>query len=215
MTFDNPIPTQSRRPAGQGMTLLEAALAMMIMAILSIGVSSLVKTGVETQMSQRTHEVMQTVGVNIVDDLRRDIRLADTATVSSNGRSLSLVLPISTLNSAVGSTVNYQWTAANNFTRQETLNSGGTNTKTYNDPNTLSAKINIDCNDSANGVSRCFTAMNLNNDTTPQPRQIRIDAIRVYQTPGGAGTVIDQYFQAPSFILRKFSFDLISATQFQ
>lgn len=187
------------KAAHRGVTLLEMALSMMILAILSVGVSSLVKTGVENQLAQRTHQNMQTVGLNIVDDLRMDIRTADRATVSNGGNTLTLSTP--------NGNIIYNLTASNDFTRF--VQATGV-TRTYNDPNAFNPRLQVRC---PNG---CFQAALLNNDPVPSPRQIFVEELLVEQVlPNGSGTMIDRAFGAANFPVRAFSFDVMSAKEFQ
>ncbi len=194
-------PHASRRKSVKGLTLLEVALCIAILAILSVGVSSLVKTGVETQLAQRVHQDMQAIGMNIVDDLRQDIRTADRATVAGGGNTLTLDMP-------TGTQIVYQLSGANAFTRWEQATGA---TKLYNDPNVFTVPLQVQC------PAGCFEALMPNNDAVPSPRQIFVRTLSVAQVlpAGNAGTMIDQSFGPANFTLREFSFDVMSATEFQ
>jgi prepilin-type N-terminal cleavage/methylation domain-containing protein len=183
-----------KRRSAKGLTLLETAIAMMILAILSVAVSNLVKAGVETQMARRADLNMQSIAMNIVDDLRRDIRTADKLSVAGNtGNTLTL-----TNN---GITISYRLNGA-----QLTRTENGAN-KSYND----TSQFNVICPQS------CFTAKDFNQDPTPLPRQIQINEIQVQQNVPTSATknIIDKAFGPANFTIRQFTFSPISAMEFQ
>jgi prepilin-type N-terminal cleavage/methylation domain-containing protein len=191
-----------------GLTLIEVALAIMILAILSIGVSSLVRTGVETQMSRRIQEYMQAIGLNIVDDLRRDLRTADQAVISNGGNRLTITGP--------NGTIQYNLTVGNTFTRTQDAV-----IKTYNDPNQYQPWPEVVC---LNGgaAAPCFTGFRkdlsspgvmLANNANPQ--QIKLADITVRQAPVGGGTIIDNAFGMSNFSVRNITLSLTSQTDFR
>jgi Tfp pilus assembly protein PilV len=177
--------------ASQGLSLLEMALGLMILSILSVGVSALVKTGVESQMAHRTNQLVQNVGLNIVDDLRMDIRTAEKAT--ANGNQLILDMPDS-------SQITYQ---LNGIEFSRTSSSGGT--KIYNASQT--AKLQVLCE------APCFTPGVINNQGNP--RQIIVKSLEVSQVLSNSGNIIDVAFKPANFSIRNFSFEVPSATEFQ
>jgi hypothetical protein len=183
-----------RRAIAPGITLLETALGMMILSILSIGVSSIVKAGIEAQMSERTHQHMQTIGMNIVDDLRNDIRVADEVTVT-NSSTLTVLLDDVTNQTAVYQLVGTQ------FQRRET----GKQTKIYNDPNMYSTLMEISC------PSGCFQAQKPNSSS--MPKQILLPKIMISKPQNS--TAIDKYFAPPNFTISNFAFDVATATEFR
>ncbi|MCE3235161.1 MAG: hypothetical protein K0Q50_1341 [Vampirovibrio sp.] len=187
-----------------GLSLLEIGIGMMLLAILSVGVSSLVRTGVENQMSERAHQEMQSIGLNIVDDIRLDIRKADIVTVP-NSSTLSLVM-----DAAANQTVTYQLESGGKFSRSET----GKAKKYYNfdtASNSYWNRMQVTCPDTPG----CFSAESLN--TENKPRQIRLPNLRVVQQlpNGNQGSLIDQHFGPANFTVKDFSFDVPSATVFQ
>lgn len=196
---------QRKRKRDRGITLLEIALGMMILAVLSVGVSSLVKTGVESQLSERAHQYMQTVALNIVDDIRFDIRKADDVTVL-NPQTLSLTTD--------ASTVTYQLESGGKFSRSET----GKPKKYYNynaTNNTYWNGIQMNCTNPLTGSTSCFEAQSLNADN--KARQIYIPYLGARQPIASAKrtSLIDKYFDEPNYAVKDFSFDVPSATVFQ
>jgi type II secretory pathway pseudopilin PulG len=193
----------------RGITLLEISLGMMILCVLSIGVSSLVKTGVESQMSERTHQYMQTIALNIVDDIRLDIRKADDVTVGSNGQTLNIL--IDTTN------VTYQLESGGKFSRNET----GKPKKYYNydaAKSTYWNGIQLSCNDPVNNTTQCFVEQSMNQDATKnRARQIQIPYLKAVKPMNASQrmSIIDQFFDEPNFAIRDFSFNVPSATVFQ
>lgn len=178
---------ESLHPAAQpGLTLLEMAIGIMIVSILSVAVSSLFKVAVESQMSQRVHENMQMVAINIVDDLRLDIRTADSVEVLNGGNTLRI--------SNVDGEVVYTWSNGGSFVR--TLNSGAQ--KSYSQG--FSPALNVVCEPA------CFQQV--------ADQQILLPELRVEQSTAG-GTVIDRFFSKPNYPVRNIAFDILSATEFQ
>ncbi len=196
-----PIPAIKTR----GVTLIEIALCMMILSILSVAVSNLVLSGVQSQMNQRIDENLQLVAMNIVEDIRLDLRHSAATTVLGGGNTLRIVRHD-------GSIVTYQLTGANNFQRTDT---GTGLTKTYNDPTMYTTPpLQVRCVNNAGANSACFQAQQMNNDATPQPREILLQGLRV-EAAVPSNTVVEQNFGAPNFTVRNFSFDVMSATEFQ
>ena len=101
-----------------GVTLIEMVISLLVIVVLGIGVSSIVRVGIESQMAQRTQENMQIVAMNIVDDLRFDLRTADSIAITGGGNTLSI---------NGGQTV-YSLNGAGDLVRQQNGNA-----KTYND----------------------------------------------------------------------------------
>lgn len=191
-----PLQKVHKHSAVSGLSLIELAIGMMIMVVLSVGVSSLIQTGIESQMSERAHHEMQTVALNIVDDLRNDIRTANRAAVSNGNNTLTLTM-------ASGS-ITYSLAADGKFSRA----SSATGTKQYISGQMTNMRVAC--------PSGCFRAELMNSDTTPSPRQISIPEISVQQVvTTGRQTVIDKAFNSASFSLRDFSFDVLSATEFK
>lgn len=179
-----------------GLSLIELAMAMMIMVILSVGVSSLLQTGIESQLSERAHQEMQSVAMNIVDDLRNDIRTANKAAVSNGNNTLTLTMPTGN--------ITYSLAADGKFSRVSSV----TGTKQYLSGQMTNMKVAC--------PSGCFRAELLNSDNTPSPRQISVPEISVQQViNGNRKTIIDTAFNSASFSLRNFSFDVLSATEFK
>lgn len=190
-----------------GVTLLEMALGMMIVAIVSVGISNLVRAGVESQMAERTHQNMQLVANNIVDDIRFDIRQSVYAYTNSSDTALKLDMPAS--GSQPAFTVVYRL-SGNQFSRQDPRYP---NPKNYNDPSDPNNPLSVQClDDSGNVVVRCFEK-NFQN-SAGHARQIRLPALQVTKTRS-SNTIIDQYFGAPNYTIRDFAFDVMGATEFQ
>lgn len=183
-----------------GISLLEIALAMMILAVLSVGVSSLIKTAVETQMARRTDVTMQSIGLNFADDIRMDVRTADTVSVSSDGKMLTLA--------ASAGNIIYELNSSQQMTRRDTATNS---TKIYNDPAQFNTpRFNVVC------PTTCFTALRFNSDATPVPREVRVNAIQIQpQTTSNSGNIIDQAFGPANFTIKAFTFSILSATEFQ
>jgi len=183
---------------------MEMALAMMIVAILSVGVSSLVRSGVEGQLAQATNDNMQTLSMNIVDDLRQDLRTADSAVISNGGNTLTIVP-----SGGVGGNIIYTLSGTD-LTRSR----GGT-TKTYNDTVQVRPRLQVACPGGA-----CFSGFRA--DTVNKgvmlvdnasPQQIVLPNLTVQGA--GQNTVIDKNFGAPNYAIRNITLTLTSQTVFQ
>jgi hypothetical protein len=137
--------------------------------------------------------------MNIVDDLRHDIRNADKVTVSNGGNTLNVVRDEDS-----GDTVFYELVGTQ-FRRREPSKT----TKIYNDPTLYSTSLQVSC------PSGCFTANLLNSNNLP--KQILIPELKVQKVlpNGNSGSVIDRYFGGANFSIKDFSFDVASATEFQ
>lgn len=189
--------------AHSGVTLLEMALCIMLLSIISVAVSSLVRTGVEGQLSQRTHENMQVIALNIMDDLRFDLRTAEKANclgaptsvvqISNGGNRMSFCNR--------DGQVTYELTSANQMYRT----SPNGIVKVYNQG--FTPTLNVLC------PSGCFAVVN---------GQLQMPDLRVQQATAG-NSLMDQWlrnvedptFGRPTYRMSNTSFALLSATQFQ
>ncbi len=138
--------------ASKGLTLLEACVGMMILAILTVAVGSVVRGGLEAQMNDRLYTTMQMVATNISDDLRFDFQRAARVDVDSASR-ISIYYDAS---SATPDAV-YQ-VVAGNFTGQVTRN-GATVTKNYNLINNA-PPLSVSCVAPSGAAANCFTGQN-------------------------------------------------------
>ncbi|MDX2086116.1 MAG: hypothetical protein SFZ03_12100 [Candidatus Melainabacteria bacterium] len=74
---------QRKQTARPGLTLIEAAIAIGIIGIIGVAVSNVLLAGVEAQLSSKIHTHMETTALNIVDQLRFDLRFARNVTAPS------------------------------------------------------------------------------------------------------------------------------------
>lgn len=191
----------------QGITLIEMAMAMMIVAVLGVGVSGMLKVGAEHNLSERQHQTMQVVAMNLVDDLRYDLRAANTINALGGG-SNTLVIHTTDKQTNAAQTITYALNGSAQMTRQ--LNN--LTPKIYNDPSVFLSNMQIQCS------PNCFqVATGATFSTNGTPTQIAIPqlTVSVPLVAGNKGTVIDQAFQAPNFKLSQFSFNVTAATEFQ
>lgn len=190
-----------------GVTLLELALGLMIVAVLSVAVSSLIRTGVESQISQRTHDMMQVIAMNIIDDLRFDTRTAVAASINAGGNQLTLTPGNN------GVAINYVLNGGN-FQRRQ-----GASIKDYNTG--ITPPLAIACLATNGNTTPCFEGY-IPDAATPggmarndaAPRQILVNNITVQQINNGS-SLIDTNFGAPNFSLHNFAFNLMSSTEFR
>ena len=197
--------------AERGVTLLEISLAMMIVAVLSVGVSNLIRSGVESQMSESLHQHMQVIANSIVDDLRHDLREASNVTIANGGNMLRVQAP--------SGNITYQLAANGDFSRRSP--SGSSKIYNHNGPSKKGANnstvflLKVACPGSVTptgtALSGCFASNTTN--MSGEPTQVIIPRLQVEQTVG-TGTIIDQNFGPPNYTIRDFSFTLSSAIEF-
>ncbi|MEM0950726.1 MAG: hypothetical protein AAGI66_01120 [Cyanobacteria bacterium P01_H01_bin.74] len=189
-----------------GITLLEIGLGIVIAAVIGVSVSSLVRAGIESQLSEQINQNVQLIGNNIVDDLRYDIRLASRVNTIADQQ---LTLTVN------GQTITYSL-AGTTFSRQVT---NGTQ-KIYNDQGIEGNGVEITCNDPLNGSNACFTVPNDHNgaillNSENQPKQIFMPYLAVRERPGRVPSILDLQFGTLNYTVRDFGFTVYSATEFQ
>ncbi len=185
-----------------GVTMVELAMSMMIIAVLSVGVASLMRVGIEAQLAERVNQKMQTISMSIVDDLRRDLQMAQAVTVQSGGNTLLVSVPRPT-NPALTYNATYQW-ANGRFSR--TSDADGT-VKIYNDI-AADRSLRVNCVNSSNVSVNCFRWVNAGRTV------LGVSGLRIEHT-GFGNTVFDQQFGAPNYTVRDLTFDVSINRTFQ
>lgn len=196
-----------RLPASSGVTLMEMALAMMIVAVVGVGVSGLLKVGAEHNLSERQHQTMQIVALNLVDDLRHDLRTADSINALGSGSNTLTI-------QGNGQTITYSLnTATHRMSRQV----NGSPAKVYNDPNIFLSNMQVQCSPTCFQVATDAQTGQLMVTSTGIPKEIVIPrlTVTVPLANGNAGTMIDQSFGAPNYALNQFAFHVTTSTEFQ
>ncbi len=202
--------------------MLEMSIAMMIIAVVGIGASSLMKAAVQNVNNERQQQLMQIVGMNIINDLRYDLRYAETATISSSSGLTNNVLTIAKKdphNPANNITVTY--TQFKDTTRSDLLSLKRKQSnvpvlfKTYNDK-AYSSKFEIKC------VGDCFTNFT---DSDGNIRGINISEIDLTipdKTVSSSSstlkkeTIVDLVFgTAPNYVIQPSEFTITSKVTFQ
>ncbi|WP_303675009.1 hypothetical protein [Vampirovibrio chlorellavorus] len=179
--------------------MVELAMSMMIIAVLSVGVASLMRVGIEAQLAERVNQKMQIISMSIVDDLRRDLQTAKKVTLT-NGSTLDLEVPRPT-NPALPDNVTYQW-ANGRFSREV----GGT-VKIYNDI-AADRSLRVNCVNASNVSVNCFRWVNAGRT------MLGVSGLRIEHT-GFGNTVFDQQFGAPNYTVRDLTFDVSINRTFQ
>ena len=182
----------------KGVSLVEMAIAMMIIAVISVAVSNLVLTGVQSQMNQGNEEHMQIIAYNIVDDMRLDLRRAQNHTVLAANR-LQVTL-------TDGSIVNYEFDATGTrFQRRSP-----TATKIYNTMNNRAGQLHT--------VALRFVDVPV---TRPGPpvtvisTEVTIPDLTITRINRGTDSAIDAEFGPPQFSIRNITFDSMNTNTFQ
>lgn len=183
-----------------GVTMVELAMSMMIIAVLSVGVASLMRVGIEAQLAERMNQKMQIISMSIVDDLRRDLQMAQAVTVQSGGNTLLVSVPRPT-NPALTYNATYQW-ANGRFSRA----ANGT-VKIYNDI-AADRSLRVNCVNSSNVSVNCFRWVNAGRTV------LGVSGLRIEHT-GFGNTVFDQQFGAPNYTVRDLTFDVSINRTFQ
>jgi len=206
----------SSKAFASGISLLELAITMMITAVIGVGVSGLIKAGAEHSLSERQHQTMRMMAMSLIEDLRFDLRAADSID-SLGGGSNTLVIH------QAGQTITYNLDTG---THRMTRTAAG-KTKTYNDPSVFLSNMQFSCQTAAGSTTTCFQndpnagavlggpPTVIASDGTPKAVLVPNLTVTAALPAGGGGTVIDQAFGPPSFQLTSFSFNVASATEFQ
>ncbi len=177
------------RSAKRGFTLIELAVAMIILAVLGVAVSSVVRSKIETQMARRLDQNMQDLLFGLATDLRTDIRMA-TNTTPDNSSDNKLVLEEHDSSNALY-TVTYEISGGSgNMTRTDSRTNS---TRLYNDPAIYGKpSLTMTCVDSAG--SKCFTVVNSGN-TTNNLHYVHIGALTASApSTANSGNIIDRAF---------------------
>jgi hypothetical protein len=96
----------------KGVTLIELALGMAILSLLSIAVSNMMLAATASQLNAQTMVTEETVAMSIVDRLRYDLRLATVSSVSVTGGGNTLSFNTWNPTAGVTQTVTYTFTGA-------------------------------------------------------------------------------------------------------
>lgn len=191
-----------KQAAFNGVTMVEVAMTMMIIAVLSVGVASLMRVGIEAQLSERANQKMQIISMAIVDDLRRDLQTAQAVTLQNAGNTLVVRVPKP---SDPANAYNATYRLANGrFSRSSTIAA----TKTYNDMG-VDSKLTVKCVDDDNASAPCFRWLDAVDKTV-----LGMEGLRVEHT-GFGNTVFDQSFGTPNYTIRDLTFDVSINRKFQ
>ncbi|MBX2861214.1 MAG: prepilin-type N-terminal cleavage/methylation domain-containing protein [Vampirovibrio sp.] len=151
--------------SNKGVTLIELAVAMVIFAVLGVAVSSIVQSAQDSQMAHRVHETQHSVAMDVVDNLRIDLRHARNVTVA--GTSVSF----QTFDANVGTDVNVTYALAGGALTR--TSPGGT----LNFGNRYAVPMTFGCgNPCFVGTGNPVTQLSLNNleviDATPSASKL-------------------------------------------
>lgn len=216
-------------PAARGVSLMELCIAMMVMSVLSIGVASIIRAGVESQQNERMYNTMHLVANNLITDLRFDLTRAYDASITNAGMDLNIV-------DENGGTVRYQvfsdpTAAASGVNSIRRVDPSGA-AKIYNkigaveyrpalritcDPATVPGSASAACfqgfllQESPAGSGTFAMVSNLSD-----PTQIQISDISFYSPDYAPGTDRSylQSFGVARYRLRGSTFDVLSNLQF-
>lgn len=191
--------------AHSGLTLVEAAIAMVILSIVTVATSNVILTGVETQLSSRKMSVQQVIGQNIVDDIRIDVRYSSAITtpvapVNNNtfgASSNQLVIQRDMPGGGPQQIITYNFNGGT-LTRQDSLNN---TTRNYNN---LASGIPV----TINCINNCFRIYR-----TSIGNQVNLGGIAIADV--NATSVMDAQFGPANYTVMNVTFDRMTATNFQ
>lgn len=203
------------RQSAQGATLVELAVAMFLMVIMTIAVSNLVRAGVEAQFNQRANESMQMIAMAIMDDIRFDAqRAASNAgnppiNVSNGGNTLQIL--VQDVDNGGTEVVTYRLLGNGDFERQDEQG-----TKVYTDMTARGPELAVTCRNDANNVIACFQIATEDTDGDGQPntQRVIVPGLRV-EMANPPQDIISANFGPPDFRVEEASFDIVAATQFK
>jgi Tfp pilus assembly protein PilV len=182
-----------KKLVSKGVSLLEAALAMAILAIVSISVSNVLLAGVTTHMSSKTRTYQVNVAMDVMDSLRNDIRFALAVTANPNTR---LQIDLSG-----GRQVVYTFdNGTGTLTRTDTLPGPGNSTSrnfVSSVPSTV--PIRVAC------INTCFSVARA---------QVFLEGLQVADG-GPATSALDREFGSSNTTYRNIAFDIMTSTAFQ
>ncbi|MEB3287241.1 MAG: hypothetical protein VKJ04_07030 [Vampirovibrionales bacterium] len=208
-----------------GVTLIELAIAMMVMSILAIGVASLIRGGVESQMNDRLYNTMHLVVNNLLSELRFDLMRSTHVEVLGGGTQLSITDPdgntilyevYSDPSPGVAGVSSIRRTAAG---QSKVFNRQG--------PAEFRPALRMTCSATIPaGATPCFQGFRLEPTATPgvfntvtdntQPTQIRIADLSIYSPsyiPGSDSSYL-RSFGPPRYRLQQTTFDVLSNLEF-
>ena len=188
-----------------GLTLIEIAVAIGIMAVVSLGSAHAVSMFTEVQNSNRLHQVQQQVAMNLIDNLRHDLRYASRPNAVTNAFSITgpnstvLTIPVS-FDPNIGTySVVYTFTGGS-VTRTMTV--GGAPTVTnYNAIPGLPVAINC------GGGGNCFQVSSV--DINGNPRGIRLNQLQVAEAVPDVNNVITANFGPAAYNVQNVTFDML------
>ena len=193
-----------KQAAFNGVTMVELVMAMMIIAVLSVGVASLMRVGIEAQLSERANQKMQIISMAIVDDLRRDLQTAQAVTVQNAGNTLVVRVPDP---ADPASAYNATYRLANGlFSR---TSPEGSKDYIRDIDMRVNSKLTVKCVNDVNASAPCFRWLNATTKTV-----LKMEGLRLEHT-GFGNTVFDQNFGSPNYTVRDLTFDVSINREFK
>jgi prepilin-type N-terminal cleavage/methylation domain-containing protein len=203
--FVKPSTVKAAKPANQGLSLIEIAVTMAVVAVVSLGSTHALSMFSEVQKSQRLHNVQQVVAMNVVDNLRQDLRFATRPTPLTNAFTITggngnvLTIP-NAFEPTLGSySVTYTFTGTT-VTRAVTVG-GVTTTTSYTAD--ITPGVTISCG-AAGGA--CFQVASV--DVNGNPRGVRLNQMQVTEAAQDTDAITTNFGPA-RFAVANVTFDML------
>ena len=208
-----------------GVTLIELSLSMMIMLLLGVCVHNLFRSSMENSINERKHETIQLIGMHLIQDLRRDLRLARSAAISGDNDNTLIIVQSDREDPGTTQTVTYENffdTERNIYSMKRSVSTPPETKLIYNHSG-YNDKIEITCGSpNIEPKTPCFS--NIQNPDDPESsRGISIDEIRISvpyaKSANGTlkrNSIVDQVFETePAFTIPPSTFTILSNVIFR
>lgn len=180
-----------------GLTLIELAIAIAVIAVIGLAASQMMFTGVQTQMSVHVNETEANLAQEIVNRLRYELRNAQNIQILNNGNSLQFqgYDP----NTAQYTSINYAFTGS-------TLTRNGVNLSANRSP-----AFQITCG----GTLACFTGATSSVTSSQNLQRVSLNNLTITDI-SGSNKNLDQAFGGPAtFHLDEAAFNILNGMTFQ
>lgn len=183
--------------AFRGFSLIEIAISMLLFGILSVAIASLLTSGMDAQMSYRTHVYGNNIAMNVIDRMRIDLLAANDVRITG-GNTLRIENGL-----GIPDTI---WV----FNGTQAVRNGVVMS------GSPALQFIVTCG--GNGAPSCLQGMDANGNPSSGPDDVRrviLHELTVVNVPGGPGTAIDRNFGPARFRISEFSFEIPTNYRFE
>lgn len=198
-----PVFKQGNQPASaaQGFTLVELAISMVLMGLVSVAATVGIQSAMDAAVSNRAENEENFLGVHLISRLQQDLMTATSVTIPTANQ--LVIQPGPDALGTTPATVTWVYNGTNTFTRE------GTDIRDFI---SMDAKTGIDC------TASCFSGVDEDGNSTtgvganPAVSIVTINTIEVNVSSGDA---ISQSFTSTGFNNEAFTFHIAAANSFQ